>query len=58
MPTYTYLCEKCRRTTQESKSISAMSRPLPRCDCGQKMALIIDTPPAAVVKNPAAGYKS
>ena len=53
MPTYTYLCEKCKRTTQETKSISGMSRPMPRCQCGKKMALIIDTPPAAIIKNPA-----
>jgi len=41
MPTYTYLCEKCKRTAQESKSIGAMSRPMPRCpDCGWKMGLM------------------
>jgi predicted nucleic acid-binding Zn ribbon protein len=57
-PTYTYLCEKCKRTTQETKSISAMSRPVPRCRCGRKMALTIETAPAAIVKNPAAGYRS
>jgi len=59
MPTFTYLCPKCQRKTQETKSIGAMSRPMPRCpDCGRKMGLIIDTPPAAIVKNPAAGYHS
>ena len=59
MPTYTYLCEKCRRQEQYQRSISAMSRPYPRCAvCSAKMALIIDTAPAAIVKNPAAGYKS
>jgi predicted nucleic acid-binding Zn ribbon protein len=58
MPTYTYLCERCKRTTQETKSISAMSRPMPRCRCGQKMGLIIETAPAAIIKNPAAGYRS
>jgi predicted nucleic acid-binding Zn ribbon protein len=61
MPTFTYLCQKpsCQRKTQETKSISAMSRPLPKCPaCSSKMALIIDSPPAAIIKNPAAGYRS
>jgi hypothetical protein len=31
---------------------------MPVCACNSKMALIIDTPPAGIVKNPAAGYKS
>jgi hypothetical protein len=36
-----------------------MSRPLPKCPaCSSKMALIIDSPPAAIIKNPAAGYRS
>jgi hypothetical protein len=35
-----------------------MSRPMPRCRCGQKMGLIIETAPAAIIKNPAAGYRS
>jgi putative FmdB family regulatory protein len=56
MPTYTYLCEKCKLTMQLTRAISAMSRPVPRCwACGHKTALIIDSPPAGIVKNPAAG---
>jgi putative FmdB family regulatory protein len=56
MPLYSYHCEECDRTKLEQRTLDRRLQPLPACPkCKQPMQFEISGPPAAIVKNPAAG---
>lgn len=55
MPLYAYECKECDRSKQEMRLI-AEREDAPDCDrCKEKMILVL-SPTAGYVKNPAAGH--
>jgi hypothetical protein len=56
---YAYRCSPCDREKLEQRAVKHMLTKLPKCDqCGRRMKFFISSPPLAIVKNPAAGYRS
>jgi putative FmdB family regulatory protein len=59
MPLYAYECDGCGQQRDDMRKVDDRERgpKCGRCKPRRTMKLIIDGPPMAIVKNPAAGMK-